>query len=656
MPRDIKSNTAEAALVLAALLACPGALFAEEIPDKARQTAERAGAVAMEEPQPAAPQYGAQAQTAPEGPKPKEGLVMAGRAYYDWKDYTSAIAKWEEALRIDPSDKDVASRIADARDRLARQQKKRQPEPQLPKDLAKKRPFFNLRQQQKAEKMQLNGAGKRWFSWFRKEENSPQLPAGQVMSLKDCIKIAERNSIQLQSAEESIRLAEMKTNEAKRNLLPSATMIAERYTGEINARQYVGMKNYIEGQQPVFAGGQLWNAVKRWQSSVEVSKCDYDKTRNDVILSVKKAYYSLGKARENLRIQQDLSKDVTVIYDRKKKEADFGVTSQLEFMNVGAQMSTVNLNLATAEGDLSVAELILKQSMNLDPLDTLLVEPDLEFGRLDVRYEEAIRAAYAHNPQIRMTTAALKVYDFERKMAAGKFWPKIDLLGQWGLSKEEYVPNDRLGPVTYPAAPNPDGTWSGTYDVDTKLWQQFYAGVKASAPIWGSTLEYQWMREQWTPVVSAYQGTEALSNTWKAKILDNLKIYSDKQQSQIDYDKARQELNKAKQDVTLEVRQGCVNYEKAVLQLDQAVRKVKYQEGDAEYNRFRASMDEVPVSTLVDSLIKLAQERYGYAQALNDCHATVAAINKAIGQEDFYKDEPVTENMNVSGTQPAASK
>ena len=95
--------------------------------------------------------------------------------------------------------------------------------------------------------------------------------------------------------------------------------------------------------------------------------------------------------------------------------------------------------------------------------------------------------------------------------------------------------------------------------------------------------------------------------------------------------------------MTLEVKEGVFDYEKALLQLDVATKKVKFQESDMEYNRFRAGLDEVPTSTLVESMIKLAQERFGYAQALTDCHTTIAAINKAIGSsEDFYKNETDT--------------
>jgi outer membrane protein TolC len=595
---------------------------------EASRIAADAGAVPISEPE------GPARGSLIESDMPVEALIRAGQVYYGWKDYASAVKKWEEALKKNPADKKLQSDIASAKARLEEQGGKRPgPELKIPKDLTKKKPLFNLNIQKK-EKPRLN-IGRQWFSWFQKEKNEPSMPSGKVLSLNECIDIAVRNHIPLQVAQESMRLANMKVNESKRNMLPSATMAAERYTGEVNGRQYDGVKNYIEGQQPVFAGGQLWYAMRQAQVNAQMSKCDYDKIRNELILQTKKNYYTLGKTRENLRIQRELSQEIGKIFDMVKKEADFGVTPKLDFLNAGSQASQVYYQLVSAEGDVEVAELMLKQTMNVDPRDTVLVEPSLEFKKVDVSYEEAVRASYTYRPEIKMNTLMLQYYDFGRNIAKGKFWPKVDLLGSWGLAWEEYCPQDRLGPTN---APVPGGAIP-IFDCDPKLEQQWYAGVKTSAPLLGSTIEYSWTREQWVPVVSAYQGTEAATNTWKVKLLDKLDVYSDKQQAQIDYDRARQELNKAKQDTTLEVKEGCFNYTKALLNLDVANKKVRYQENELEYTRFRRQLDEVQDPALMESMIKLAQEKYGYAQALTDCHTTLAAINKAIGVEDFYKDE-----------------
>ena len=67
--------------------------------------------------------------------------------------------------------------------------------------------------------------------------------------------------------------------------------------------------------------------------------------------------------------------------------------------------------------------------------------------------------------------------------------------------------------------------------------------------------------------------------------------------------------------------------------------KVKYQEKDLEFTKMKRSLDEAQDSSVIESMIKLSQERFGYVQALTDCHTAVASINKAIGVKDYIKDE-----------------
>jgi hypothetical protein len=64
---------------------------------------------------------------------------------------------------------------------------------------------------------------------------------------------------------------------------------------------------------------------------------------------------------------------------------------------------------------------------------------------------------------------------------------------------------------------------------------------------------------------------------------------------------------------------------------------MEYQAKDLEAVRAKREMDEAQDSNIVDSLIKLAQEKFGYVQALTDYYIALAAINKAVGMEDYIK-------------------
>jgi len=452
---------------------------------------------------------------------------------------------------------------------------------------------------------------------------------GPIYTLKECIDIAVQNHLPLQTAKKSVKLAEMRLFEARRNLLPSATMEYQDYRGRIGGQAYIGRKEYIEGQQPIFHGGELVYTAKQSETNLEITRTDYARIRNELVLQVKKAYYTLGKAKGNFRMQQELSKEVERILDMVTRQSEAGVTSKIEVLNVTSQSGQARYQLTSAEGDLAVAELILKQAMNIDPKNQVDVKDEPGFSRVAVDYEKALQMALVNRPEMKINSLMINYYNFGNKVAKAKLWPKVDLLGSWGLAKEEISPPD-FAPLPAPA---------GNGDIDQELAAQWYAGLKVSMPFWGSTGEYSLTKEHWVPVVSTVHGTEATTVAYKVKILDKLDTLSEQRLSEIDFDKARQEFTKIRQDITLEIRETCFNYQKALIQSETAANKILYQTSDLELVKTRRGLEEAQDSNVIDGMIKLAQEKFGYLQALADCHIALASINKAVGIEDYYKDE-----------------
>jgi outer membrane protein TolC len=272
-----------------------------------------------------------------------------------------------------------------------------------------------------------------------------------------------------------------------------------------------------------------------------------------------------------------------------------------------------------------VAELILKQAMNMDVEEKIDIDASPVLDKVDVDFNRVLADAMAYRPEMQINTMMIQYYVYEKKVARAKGWPKIDFIGSFGMAKEEYISKDQgFDPATL------------TADVDQKMEQQWYAGVKCSIPLWGSTGEYSYTKEVWAPVVSAYRGTSTITNSYKFNFLDNLAQFSDKASADVDMDRARQELIKIRQDVTLEAKESCFNYEKALMQLETATNKVKYQEGDLELTKFKRQMDEAQDSNVIESMIKLAQEKFGYVQAISDCHIAIASISKAVGLPDYF--------------------
>ncbi|HPM42238.1 MAG TPA: TolC family protein [Candidatus Omnitrophota bacterium] len=537
--------------------------------------------------------------------KAKQELIEKGDELYQSGKYEAAKEAWQGALSIDPWNGKIKRRIKEANEKMRRSFKG---------DVS----LINIQ--------------------------DPPRSIMNIWTLEDCIETAIKNHLPLQIAQKNVKLGETRLWEARRNMLPTVSAKWEETYGEVNGRNYKGVKEYLEGQHPLYHGGELWFTQRQAETNLKIVKEECNRIKNDLVLMVKRNYYTLAKSMENLRLQTELQERIDRICEKVTQAYEAHIASKLEYLNVASQKSQVGYQVVSAKGDVDVAKLIILQTMNLDPKENFEIEPNLAFNKVEVDYDKALRVALLNRPEIKINSMMIEYYSYGKSIAKAKGWPKIDIMGNWGLAKEGYLAVDN--------GAQPSNLPAGVYvDPDRRLEQQWYAGFKASMPVWGNTVEYSMTREQWQPVVAAYQGTEALTQSVKVGILDNIKYYSDRQAADVDLDRARQEFIKAKQDITLELKETIFAYEKALILLETAEKKLAYQERDAEIRQFKATIGESgtadqsgPGSDVIESLIRVAQEKFSYTSALAECHTSLAGINKAIGIEDYYS-QP-SEKMN----------
>ncbi|MDP2929534.1 MAG: TolC family protein [Candidatus Omnitrophota bacterium] len=458
-------------------------------------------------------------------------------------------------------------------------------------------------------------------------EEFQNIKQAKILTLKQCIDVAIKNNLPLKTAKKSLKLAQWRLWESRRNMLPKVGLKMEEYTGKIYGRRFYGRKQSVDLQQTVFHGGEFVFTMMQAQTNVKIVDKEYARIKNELILQVKKGYYTLAKAKENFKMQKELSREVSRIQEMVVKEFDAGLTSNLELLNVNSQMNQIRFQFKSATGDAEVAALILKQAMNIDAGEPIDIDAKLEFVKRDVDFSDILADALIHKPEMQINSLMITYYMYETKVARAKNWPKIELLGSWGLAKEQFIAKDM----------------DTTDDVED-LAPQWYGGVKVGIPIWGSTGEYSYTKEHWVPVVSAVHGTETITNSYKFNFLDDLAQYSAKYSADVDLSRARQELIKVKQATVLEAKESCFSYEKALLQLETAINKVKYQEADLELIKFRRQMEEAQDSNVIESMIKLAQEKFGHVQALSECNIALASISKAVGIPNYFNDEVETNN------------
>lgn len=439
------------------------------------------------------------------------------------------------------------------------------------------------------------------------------VPGPGKLTIEECVEIAVENYLPLKTADKQIELSKHKVLESRRRLFPTLSLKLEGVEGTeySEGKRYKGQTYAVEGQQPVFRGGEYWFVLRQAKINLRISEQNRKRIGEDLILSVKKAFYSLIKAEETLKQQEYLLGEIEKIHNSVNKQHEQGVCSELEFLSVQAKYDQVYFQFMSANEDLKFAKLILRQAMNLDPKQSIDIQYSLEIERHELNFESCLNLALKNRAKIEINKLTLEYAGVGKKLARSKGLPKIDLLGSYGESGEAFKEEDIL------------------------FAKQWYVGTQVKIPFGGNTAEYSLTMEESAPILSAYRGTETTIHSYKLNILDDLKYFSGTQQADIEYEEARNELNKTKKEIIMAVKEAFFNYEKSLIRINVAKSKLKFQSKEVEIFRLKRSLADASDSQIIESLIRFVQEKFSYVQSVTDYYTAVATLNNVIGVEDY---------------------
>ena len=265
----------------------------------------------------------------------------------------------------------------------------------------------------------------------------------------------------------------------------------------------------------------------------------------------------------------------------------------------------------------------MQQALNIDE-DINIVEVKSP-RRITIELEDCYTLAYLNRPEIKINHLSIEYFKYEKKiLQARSNFPRVDFLGMYGNMREDYVKGDM-------------GNSTGTGLDPRGFGPEYYVGVKATIPIWGSTAGYSLTQEDWQPVVSAFQGTKSTTSSTTFDVFNKLEDISAVKEAELEYMRSQEELNKKKQEISLEIKETFFKYKKALLLLDVAQSKIMFQSKQVEILKIRHELGEALYSDVAEEMIKLAEEEFSYFQAITDYYIAIATLNKAVGLEDYFK-------------------
>jgi outer membrane protein TolC len=280
-----------------------------------------------------------------------------------------------------------------------------------------------------------------------------QQPSG--LTLQDSIRIALQNSRSLRTVLEDERKANARVREAKgaglpqldisanyRRLdrvpkarFPSFDPVSGTFTfNEIEIQPIDSGTGTVSLSQVVDISGVVRTATDAASLFSRIANLDVQRTRNDVVLQVKQAFYDVLRAQELVRVAEESLRNAEVRRKLAQAAVDAGVSPKLDVMRADAAVAAAQQAVITARNALQLAKSAFNNVLGRrvdEPVELLPVDEQVPES---ADFNQYLQEALAKRPE--MIQANLGISLAEKQITAAKRdqLPTVVVRGQWDFN------------------------------------------------------------------------------------------------------------------------------------------------------------------------------------------------------------------------------
>jgi len=408
----------------------------------------------------------------------------------------------------------------------------------------------------------------------------------RVLSLKEAVEMALKRSASIHSAREGMKGADYLRRAALTDFLPTLrteygfTYLdqAPYYISATGIRATVGTRSnysWTTGlDQPLFRGGALYWSYRLAQLGVDLSKVSWELVRQDLILQVKGAYFTILKAEKIRQVAVQALQQLESQLKVSRAFYDVGIIPKNDLLQTQVQMAQARQNLTSAEVELAIAKASFNTLLRRDVGMEVRIEDILAYRPMEVPFEECLEKARRSRPELRETELNVKSAEKEVRLARSEYFPSVNLSFNY----------ERVGD---------DPGVSGSRFEDEDGWT-FMATARYTFWQWGK--KRQLVREKETRLVQAEDARVQLEDS-----------------------------------VSLEVKDAYLRLREARDKIGVAEVAIEQAEENFRMNQERFKEQVATSTDVLDAQTLLTQARSNYFNALSDYNIAWARLDRAMG-------------------------
>ena len=218
-----------------------------------------------------------------------------------------------------------------------------------------------------------------------------------VLTLDQCIEIAEKNHGSLITARENLRAAHARNTIARSSLLPQITYQSNFSRGE-NKGSQSGFATSNFGpmetrqhtasiRQMLFDSGQTFIQIRQSNWQTKANRSDLNSARNNLVFNVTNAYFDLLRSKRLENVAGERVKGAEAQLDMVNSRIEAGDAAPVDRFQLQSEAANAQLNLLIAQNQTKINKISLSNSMgreNGKPFDTVDVRTDETYEVIDL--------------------------------------------------------------------------------------------------------------------------------------------------------------------------------------------------------------------------------------------------------------------------------
>jgi outer membrane protein len=431
-----------------------------------------------------------------------------------------------------------------------------------------------------------------------------------TLTLEDSIATALKNNPNLRSAEEKVKIAEQKVNEARASFMPSISGSGSyTYAGKLPEMQFdfssllggltqpqgapsesaaitsggggsiaIGNKHTynagISAQQPLFTWGKIANAHKQSKISLEAEKQGLESVKQQVAFDTTKAFYGVLLTDELVKVTEMAVEQVKAHVKTAQDLVDAGMATNFDLLRAKVQLANTQSQLIKMQNLLKLTKDGFKNTVGLNLDAQINLKGDFSYKPMELELDKLLESAMKNRPEIKQLEFQEMMGEKIVSIVKAGNKPNLALAYNYNYTSNAA----KLGDVF-----NRD-EWNNTWNVTLALSVPIFDGLATRARV----------KQAKSAVKQIQIGKEQLMNG-----------------------------------ITLEVRSSYMSFQEAKDLLQVQVETIQQAQESLRIANLRFKNGMLTSVELMDTELALTQAQTNYTNALNDYIIALAKLEKA---------------------------